>query len=72
MVDNDVNQILWDQNRRNPFFDLELIEIPKDNFDPSTPIDIINRDLKNLREYFIMGHLNARSLNKNIVELKLS
>ena len=70
MVDNDINQILWDQNRRNPFFDLELIEIPKDNFDPSTPIDIINRDLKNLREYFIMGHLNARSLNKNIVELK--
>ena len=69
MSDN-LNSILWDKDRRNPFFDLETIEIPKVNFDPKTPVNIINKDLKNFRDYFIVGHLNARSLNKNITELK--
>ena len=70
MMDNDLNQILWDQDRKNSFFDLQTVEIPKNNFDPSTPVDIINRDLKDFRDHFIIGHLNARSLNKNINELK--
>ena len=69
MSDN-LNSILWDKDHRNPFFDLETIEIPKINFDPKTPVSIINKDLKNFRDYFIVGHLNARSLNKNITELK--
>ena len=67
---DDINSILWDQDRRNPFFDLEIIEIPKNNFDPKTPVDIINKDLEKYRDNFIIGHLNARSLNKNITELK--
>ena len=46
---DDMNSILWDQNRRNPFFDLETIEIPKDDFDPKTPVDIINKDLEKYR-----------------------
>ena len=71
MIENDLNQILWEQNRRNPFFDLQTIEIPKHNFDPSTPIDIINKDLENFRDFFIIGHVNARSLNKNVNELKV-
>ena len=29
-----------------------------------------NKGLKNFRDHFIIGHLNARSLNKNIIELK--
>ena len=70
MLDNELNNILWDQNRRNPLFDLQTIEIPKNNFDPKTPVDIINKDLENFRDLFIVGHLNARSLNKNITELK--
>lgn len=67
---DEINNILWDQNRRSPFFDLQTIEIPKDGFDPKTPVDIINKDLENYRDYFVIGHLNARSLNKNITELK--
>ena len=67
---DDINSILWDQDRRNPFFDLEIIEIPKNDFDPKTPVDIINKDLEKYRDNFIIGHLNARSLNKNITELK--
>ena len=62
--------ILWEQDRRNPFFDLATIEIPKNNFDPQTPVDKINKDLQHFRDNFIVGHLNARSLNKNIIELK--
>ena len=71
MLDNDINNnILWDQDHRNSFFDVQSIEIPKDNFDPQTPITIINKDLEHFRDNFIIGHLNARSLNKNITELK--
>ena len=44
MLDNDLNNILWDQDRRNPIFDLQTIEIPKNNFDPKTPVDIINKE----------------------------
>ena len=49
MLDNDLNNILWDQDRRNPIFDLQTIEIPQNNFDPKTPVDIINKDLENVK-----------------------
>ena len=32
-TENDIIDILWDENSKDPFFDLELIEIPKNNFD---------------------------------------
>ena len=71
MLDNmNLNDILWDTDPKNTFFDLQAIEIPKTNFDPKTPIDFITSDLLNFRDYFIVAHLNARSLNKNIIELK--
>lgn len=70
MLDSELNNILWDQNHKDPFFDLQTIEIPKNNFDPKTPVNIINNDLENFRDYLVVGHLNARSLNKNITELK--
>ena len=70
MEENDINTILWEQNPKNPYFDLEIIEIPKINFDPKTPIQIIKNDVEKLKNYFIVAHLNARSLNKNIIELK--
>ena len=68
--DDDFLDILWDNNPNDPRFELEHIEIPRDNFDPSTPAEIINRNLHKYHNYFTVGHLNARSLNKNIVELK--
>ena len=71
MIDNDINQILWEKNKWSPYFDLETIEIPKTNFDPRTPIDIIKKDLHDFWDFFTIGHINARSLNKNINELKV-
>ena len=68
--ENDINNILWDQDPKNPFFDLQIIEIPKNNFDPVTPIDLIRRSTKKCKKNFIVAHLNARSLNKNITEIK--
>ena len=64
------DNVLWDQNSNDPFFDLEEIIIPKDNFDPRTPVQIINRDLAAFETMFTVAHFNARSLNKNINELK--
>ena len=52
------------------FFDLELIEIPKYNYNPKTPIEKINGDLNIFGKKFTVGHLNSRSLNKNFIELK--
>ena len=70
MFTNEFTDTLWDHDQTNSFFDLQTIEIPKNNFDPQTPVDKINKGLKNFRDHFIIGHLNARSLNKNIIELK--
>ena len=68
--ENYINNILWDWDPKNPFFDLQIFEIPKNNFDPVTPIDLIRRRTKKCKKNFIMAHLNARSLNKNITEIK--
>ena len=68
--ENNINNILREQDPKNPYFDLEIIEIPKDNFDPLTPVNIINNKIKKCKKNFIVAHLNSRSLNKNIVELR--
>ena len=52
------------------YFDLEPTYVTKINFDPLTPTAHINKDLINFGNNFNVGHINARSLNKNIVELK--
>ena len=54
----------------DPRFDLEPTEIIRINFNPNTPVNTINRDLNKYGNKFIIGHINARSLNKNIVELR--
>ena len=65
-----LDDILRDIDFNDPFFYLDLIEIPKINFNPMTPVEKINRDLKTYSKYFKIGHLNCRSLNKNFIELK--
>ena len=49
---------------------MEILDIPKNDFDPVTPINIIKNNTEKCKSNFIIAHLNARSLNKNIVELK--
>ena len=49
---------------------MELTDVPKIDFDPITPTEHINRELKQFDNNFKFGHVNARSLNKNILELK--
>ena len=68
--ENDISNILWDQDPKNPFFDLQVFEIPKNNFDPLTPLNIIKNKTKKCKNNFIVAHLNARSINKNIIELR--
>ena len=70
MEENDIANILWEQDPKNPFFDLQIFEIPKHNFDPVTPLNFIKSKTDKVKHKFIMGHLNARSLNKNIIELR--
>ena len=65
-----LDDILRDIDIDSPFYDLELIEIPKYNYDPKTPIEKINKDFKKFKNNFTIGHLNSRSLNKNFIELK--
>ena len=65
-----MEDILRETNFDDPFFDLELIDIPKYNFNPKTPIEKINGDLNLFGKNFTVGHLNSRSLNKNFIELK--
>ena len=65
-----LDNILRDTNFDDQFFDLDLIEVPKINFDPKTPIQKINSDFKKFQNNFKLGHLNSRSLNKNFIELK--
>ena len=65
-----LNDILRDTDFNDPFFDLDFIEIPKSNYDPLTPIQKINKDLKKFKNKFTVGHLNCRSLNKNFIEFK--
>ena len=65
-----LDDILRETDFNDPFFDLDLIEIPKYNYNPKTPIEKINGDLKKFGNNFTIGHLNSRSLNKNFIELK--
>lgn len=54
----------------DPSYDLELPDFDRGNFNPSTPVNTINRDLHNFKNRFTIGHINSRSLNKNIEELR--
>ena len=68
--DTCLDDVLNNTNFNDPFFDLELIEVPKINYDPKGPIEKINGDLGKFGKHFKVGHLNFRSLNKNFVEFK--
>ena len=68
--ENNINNIFWEQNPMDQYFDLEILDIPKHNFDPKTPINIIKNDLKNWEDKFIVTHLNSRSLNKKYCRVK--
>ena len=68
--ENDISNILWDQDPKNQYFDLQVIDIPKTNFDPLTPLNIIKNETNKCKNNFIVAHLNARSINKNIIELR--
>ena len=70
LEENDIENILWEQDPKNPYFDLQVIDIPKNNFDPITPINIIKNKTNKCKNNFIVAHLNARSINKNIIELR--
>ena len=54
----------------DPAYDLELVNISKLNFDPVSPASTMNKNLEKFKDKFIFGHINARSLNKNHIELK--
>ena len=69
-LDDDGDDIFRYISLDDPAYDLELVDISKLNFDATSPASIINRDLERFKNKFIFGHLNARSLNKNFIELK--
>ena len=54
----------------DPMFDLEEPNFDRGTFIPSTPVNTINRDLIKYKNKFTIAHINARSLNKNIEELR--
>lgn len=58
MLDDEkcLDDILRDIDFDDPFFDLDLVEIPKINFDPKTPIQKINNDFKKFKKHFKVGH----------------
>ena len=52
----------------DPVYDLEPTIISRDILDLKTPVNIINKEMKNFSNKFKAAHLNVRSLPKNIVE----
>jgi exonuclease III len=54
----------------DPSFDLDEPEFDRGNFNPWTPVNKINGDLRSFKNKFTIAHINARSLNKNIEELR--
>lgn len=71
MTDDNDEDILRDIDWDDPIYNLELTEISKTGFDSKTPSEKINKDLEKFQNNFTLGHINARSLNKNIGELKI-
>jgi hypothetical protein len=51
-------------------YDLDEPDFDRGIFRPNTPINIINKDLYKYKNKFTIAHINARSLNKNIEELR--
>ena len=66
MMNDEYDDILRYIPLDDPAYDLEMVSISKLNFDPMSPASKINKDLASFKNKFIFGHLNARSLNKNI------
>lgn len=73
LISDDIDDVLADIETidfNDPNFDLDLPDFDRGNFNPSTPVNTINRDFSRFKNKFKVGHINARSLNKNIVELR--
>ena len=54
----------------NPSFDLDTPDFDRVNVSSRTPVNKINKDLGKFRNKFLIAHINSRSLNKNIEELR--
>ena len=54
----------------DPSFYLEEPNFDRGVFNPTTPVKKINGDLINFKNNFTIAHINARSLSKNIEELR--
>ena len=57
-------------NLEDPSFFLEEPTFDRGFFNPSIPVNKINSDLANFKNKFTVAHINARSLCKNIEELR--
>ena len=68
LEDDSTNNILLDFN--DPFYDLEITPISKTNINVQTPCETINNQFNKYASKLKFVHINARSLNKNITELK--
>ena len=54
----------------DPMYDLEEPNFDRGDFIADTPINTINKELSKFKGQFTIGHINSRSLNKNIEELR--
>ena len=54
----------------DPSFYLEQPVLERGAFDPNIPVNKINSDLAKFKNNFTVAHINARSLCKNIEELR--
>ena len=52
----------------DPTFDLEPTIISRETLDLNTPVNIINKEMRQFSNKFTAAHLNVRSLPKNIAE----
>ena len=68
-IDNSLRE-LQTVNLDDPSFYLEQPEFERGDFNPYIPVNKINSDLCNFKNKFTVAHINARSLCKNIEELR--
>ena len=68
--DRDLFQELDFEYLSDPSFDLEPTELQLDNPNFITPVKKINEDLNKFKNKFKAVQINARSLPKNIIELR--
>ena len=67
---DDVFAELQNIDLNDPSFYLEEPNFNRGVFNPNTPVKKINGDLMNFKNNFTIAHINARSLSKNIEELR--